>query len=648
MPRTVTVSFEDGGQHVYNNVPDNITPDAIEQRAATEFSGKKLTGIDGGKTSAHRSRVNEIPNDYAPVPESKPPSVLDRIKGAGEAVLSLLTGATGGAAGMIGGTLGGVAGAIDTAIRGGTQPRGGLNDAAMDQAQRFTYGPRTASGQEQSQGLASLLQPLAALPPAAGGAAALTGPALTQVRAAAPAALRAAIPTTEINALRAPFSREEPQMVGAGSAMTNAATLRNERAQALPVPIDLTKGQRERTFDQQRFERETAKIPKAGEPLRQRFAEQNEKILQNFDAWLDETGAQSPDLRATGQIVDKVLTEKAAKAKAAINAEYEKARSSGELASPVDVTAIYEQLERRKPQSINAGVIGATKGEIDALAGPQRKDVFGQPIPRTISINDLEEIRKSVTASRGKDATNAHFAKEIIGLIDAATDGAGGDSYKRARFLRTKYGREFENVGVVDKLMSTKPGTADRAVAYEDVFNHSIIGGSLDDTRMIRKTLQTAGPQGEQAWRELQGQTINYLKDASSKNAQRDIRGNPVVSFAGLDKAVRSLDADGKLDFIFGQQGSQRIRDLRDISADVVTTPPGAVNTSNTASVVMAALDAVGMFHGIPAPVATATHQAAKALQARKINKQVGQALAPLASPIVQQPSGLARLLQSR
>lgn len=51
MPRTVTVTFSDDTQHVYNNVPDEVTPDAIESRAATEFQGKTLKSIDGGKFS---------------------------------------------------------------------------------------------------------------------------------------------------------------------------------------------------------------------------------------------------------------------------------------------------------------------------------------------------------------------------------------------------------------------------------------------------------------------------------------------------------------------------------------------------------------------------------------------------------------------
>ena len=51
MPRNVTITLDDGTQHQYANVPDNITPDAVIARASKEF-GKGITAIDGGKSSA--------------------------------------------------------------------------------------------------------------------------------------------------------------------------------------------------------------------------------------------------------------------------------------------------------------------------------------------------------------------------------------------------------------------------------------------------------------------------------------------------------------------------------------------------------------------------------------------------------------------
>lgn len=52
MPRTVTVQFDDGSSHVYQGVPDTATPEQVEQRAATDFAGKRVKALDGGASAA--------------------------------------------------------------------------------------------------------------------------------------------------------------------------------------------------------------------------------------------------------------------------------------------------------------------------------------------------------------------------------------------------------------------------------------------------------------------------------------------------------------------------------------------------------------------------------------------------------------------
>lgn len=52
MPRNVTITLSNGKTHTYNNVPDNVTPEQIEQRAAQEFRGLRVTDISGGKKAA--------------------------------------------------------------------------------------------------------------------------------------------------------------------------------------------------------------------------------------------------------------------------------------------------------------------------------------------------------------------------------------------------------------------------------------------------------------------------------------------------------------------------------------------------------------------------------------------------------------------
>lgn len=417
----------------------------------------------------------------------------------------------------------------------------------------------------------------------------------------------------------------EPQMRGMGAAETSIPRMRVERAEALPVPMQLTKGQATRTFADQQFEREAAKNPTIGEPLRQRFAQQNEQIPRNLEFFADETGAQAGSIRATGQVVTEAIAEKANKKWGQVNAAYTTAKEKGAMQDPVNVAPVLDYLESKRSQFRNAGVLESTLDDISERAAKTGG---------VVTINDLEDVRQSVGAAGGKDATNAHYAKEIKKQIDALTENAGGPEYKYARRMREQYAKEFEDIGVIDRLLSYKPGTKDRSIALEDVFDKSIMGGTLDDVRAIRRTLQTGGPKGEQAWKELQGATVNNIKEQITKNSQRDINGNPVVSPAEFNKIVTGLDKDGKLYFIFGKQGAQKIRDLRDIALDSMTSPPGAVNTSNTASIILAAMDTImSGTTGMPLPIGTATKYVVGKVKDNRLQKRVNQSLNPGGMP---------------
>lgn len=62
----ITVTFEDGKQHVYQNVPDTIAPDDVYGRAQKDFPNQKLTGIakGGGQPRGGESasiRLSDVP-----------------------------------------------------------------------------------------------------------------------------------------------------------------------------------------------------------------------------------------------------------------------------------------------------------------------------------------------------------------------------------------------------------------------------------------------------------------------------------------------------------------------------------------------------------------------------------------------------------
>ena len=103
--------------------------------------------------------------------------------------------------------------------------------------------------------------------------------------------------------------------------------------------------------------------------------------------------------------------------------------------------------------------------------------------------------------------------------------------------------------------------------------------------RTVTKLLKKGGPEGQQAYAELQGQTIQYMKDQLTKNASGQL------SFAKLKTAIDTLDREDKLAYMFGKQGRETLVDVRNVIQDALVKPEGAVNYSNTGSVVARYLD---------------------------------------------------------
>lgn len=416
-----------------------------------------------------------------------------------------------------------------------------------------------------------------------------------------------------------------PRSVGA--AEVPEAALRRANAQDLPVPVDLTKGQATREFAQQQFEREVAKQPEIGAPIRERLAEQNQKIQQNLDAFIDASGAEATNLRDAGIAVDKAIRDSAAKAKNEIRVAYKNAEKSAESASPVATNEIVDLLNNSVSAESTAPILKTARKELIRLGGAV-EDESGNLVPRDMSLKNTEQMRKLINSSIDSSPSNIKFGSDIKRAIDNSTDGVGGELYNRARRLRSKFAKEYENRAVISDLLNRKRGSDDRRVAFEDVVDRVVNRGSLDDVRFARKILQTSGEDGRQAWREIQGATLQDIKDQATKNVARDEAGNAIISPAALDKAIRRLETDGKLDFIFGKRGAEQLRTINDVANDLFTAPPGSVNTSNTSSALLLALDsAISAGFGIPAPVTHLLKMAQRNIKDRKLKARVIKAL---------------------
>lgn len=486
----------------------------------------------------------------------------------------------------------GVGAGIAQNIRQGTNERVDRPELA----QRFAYEPTSPVAQSAMESLGSALESakIPAYVPSAGRLASATRQGARTTTPVIGSNLpsfdefKGGVQTAPSRIAELLREREAPVMSGVGSAEVPEIAQRMQLAQGLRVPVQLSKGQATRELGQQAFEAETPKsFPEIGKPLVQAQAQRNEGILQNFDAYVDATGKETYGLRETGRVVDRALVNQVNRVKEKINEAYTLARESGETQEPIPYAPLKAYIEQQTPtvRSKLAPILDAVDEQIK-VNDPQGTGA--------ISINQLEDIYQFINKNYDPtDAVSSGHVRQMKNLINTVTEGKGGENYQAARALRTKFGREFENIGAVDKLLRTKKGTEDRAVAFEDVFKHSVLDGSLDDVQAIGRTLKKAGPEGEQAWRELQGQTIEHIKDQVTRNIDTDMFGNPVVSPAKFKSIVRELDQDGKLDYLFGKKGAQELRDLLETTILINAPLKGAVNQSNTASAFIRAMDKI-------------------------------------------------------
>lgn len=605
------------------------------------------------KMGAPQTAADMIPRDdgtFAPsqVTPDAETSLVDKVIGGGETALSLASGATTGTLGMLGGAAKGLASSVMDGTFGTAQGANAIEQAAGEGMEAGTYAPRTQSGQNQTNAiggamvaalpLTALTAELGAAGQAARGAAAgardLTAGATARVSSAAAGAverLRETSPAIAGRVQRILNRNPEPTPASRGSVGAAAAgdtQMRNALAESLPVPIELTAGEATRDPLQIRFENEAGK-QEVGQALRDRGVETNKRIYQNFDDYIDQTQASTTDLTEVGRSTVDALRNEAKRDKTEIRAAYAEAEKSSESVAPIKLNSVIDYLNENKPDEVVSPVLKAARSRAVQL-GIAAEDADGILIPTDTTIKNAERFRRAIGNATDYDATNIRNSAAMKGLIDAETESVAGPLYRNARRLRENYAKKYENRAIVSDLMNLKRGTSDRKVALENVFQESILKGDREDLTHLRAALQTSGEEGKQAWRDLQGATAQWLKDQAFTNSAKDAAGNTVASYASLKKAIDKLEKGKRLDFIFTPKGAQQIRDLAEVVSYVKTAPPGFINSSNTTSVLLAAMaeaGAAGALTGVPLPVLSLLRALAKHHKNRALQKRIEQAL---------------------
>lgn len=416
--------------------------------------------------------------------------------------------------------------------------------------------------------------------------------------------------------------------VSGGAAATPEVLRRTTTAEALPVPVTLTKGAATRDAQQLAFEKEQIKSDLGG-PLRQRAEENNLQALQNFDALVDMTDAQLMDLSSTGGAVVKSLTEGLTAAKNRTRAAYKAAENAGELENNVTLNAVVDYINENIPEGDLAPVLKAAQQKAIAI-GAAAPDAEGKLIAQPVTLKQAESLRQTFQRAGFEGADQFHGGS-LRRVFDVETEGMGGDLYKKARQTRIDQARKFENRAIVARLIKNRKGMEDPQVAADQVFRKSILNSSPEEITFLKRVLLTSGKDGQQAFKELQGATVRHLRDEATKGMGMDSQDRPLISPAKLHQSVQALDANGRLDVILGKKNAQIVRDLDDVVRYVTTVPPGTlVNSSGTAGTLLAAMaeaGATGALTGLPLPVASGLRQIIKMRQEGRTKAKINEAL---------------------
>jgi hypothetical protein len=599
----------------YDAVPDVKLADSLHQKFYSQ-----IPKMDFYKTIGLGAAA-AIPGAENVVTGVKPPEVSMRDRVAGIIETPLALGAT-----LAGGLISPIAGGISLAAsgKGINTPEGRkAMEAGMKAVQ---YQPRTQTAQQALGAFGEFLQPLtAALPPTLGSVGttlnALAVPAFQQTTAAARPMVAQVVPPVQNALARVLPTPQQPQMQGMGAATTAEDLMRQERLQRFNIRAKA--GEREKNLQKQQFESEVERGVIAGIPedvkielsekARAFEAGKKQDIIRNFERMTNEVGAEVADptqMRAVGRIVDKALNDEYTKKFDAYKQLYARADNAGETLQQVPYQSLLDYINTKTPtQRQKLDPILDSVAESLRMNDPQNTGA--------ISVRALEDIYQQIGTV--KDSANAKPMKNIITQMG---EGAGGELYQAARKAREQLAKQFEDVSRVDKLLSTKSGYADRRVALDDVFKHIVLDGSLEEMRTVTTLLKKGGPAGQQAYKELQGQTIQQMKEMLTKGDQ--------MSFRNLNTFINQLDNEDKLVYMYGKSGRDQIMDLRDAIKDVVVKEPGAVNYSNTSGAVLRGLEAL---QKLPVRL-PGVQTAAEVARTRQVKKQFEKSL--------QQPNQLA------
>ena len=338
------------------------------------------------------------------------------------------------------------------------------------------------------------------------------------------------------------------------------------------LKIEPTRGQVSR--DPLQFAREVnlGKL-EPGQPLAQRFTEQNRQLIGTVDDLRTQTGASGADPYAAGQLVITDLQARDAARKGAVTAAYTQARAAAgkDFELPLQGLAQDVAVVERNFGKANPAVRWARGyfADLGILGGKQTK-VF--------SVQDAEQALQQINRMRGVDAATNSALDDISAAI------------KKAVLSADDQGGVFAGPGALAAQRFTaleRSPALSRAVeqsgAPEKFVEQNFIRASIDD---VANNLRQMSPQTRS---EVRGAVLGWVRRQSVVGVEDAAK----FTQAGYNRALESI-GQRKLELIFaGDRGAlDQLKALGRVGAYVQSPPVASgVNYSNTATTAADFLD---------------------------------------------------------
>jgi hypothetical protein len=382
--------------------------------------------------------------------------------------------------------------------------------------------------------------------------------------------------------IRANVQAKVAEALRSGRQFDPAAIARAEEFAA--VGITPTRGQITRDPVQFARERNLRGVEGAGEPLTQRFQEQNNRLLQLLNQRA--AGALEPDeagnaLMQSLRAIDEPVQRRVGQA-------YQAARDSSGRAAAVDVPGFSNAAN----DALDSQMLGRFLPE--SVRG-LLNDISAGNIP--LNVNNLVQV-DSVLSQAQRAAAREPAVQRAIGVVrdalnNADIEGAAGQQAKgafdKARGMaRARFKAIEETPGLRAALDDETPDAFVRKY---------LIGGYVKSVNNLMRTLGG----DEDAATLARSQVAAYLRD---KAFPVNAAGDGSFSQAGFNRAIAAIGKN-KLRAIFGDEGAEQLQQIGRVAAYMKAQPGEAtVNNSNTAAAVMNLLSdvsgSVGGFGSLP------------------------------------------------